>query len=84
MSKISVMIVDDSVLMRKLIGKILEDDPDIEICAKAMNGKFALSKMKSHEPDLIILDLEMPEMDGIAFLKEKHKLNNNISYPPRG
>lgn len=78
MSKISVMIVDDSVLMRKLIGKILEDDPDIEIAAKAMNGKFALSKMKTHEPDLIILDLEMPEMDGITFLKEKHKLSNNI------
>lgn len=78
MTKISVMIVDDSVLMRKLIGKILEEDPDIEIAAKAMNGKFALSKMKTHEPDLIILDLEMPEMDGITFLKEKHKLRNNI------
>lgn len=77
-TKISVMIVDDSVLMRKLIGKILEEDPDIEIAAKAMNGKFALSKMKTHEPDLIILDLEMPEMDGITFLKEKHKLRNNI------
>lgn len=77
-NKISVMIVDDSVLMRKLIGKIIEDDPEIEIAAKAMNGKFALSKMKTHEPDLIILDLEMPEMDGITFLKEKHKLSNNI------
>ncbi len=78
MNKISVMIVDDSVLMRKLIGKILEDDPDIEVEAKAMNGKFALSKMKMHEPDLIILDLEMPEMDGITFLKEKNKLRNKI------
>ncbi|QEN04820.1 chemotaxis response regulator protein-glutamate methylesterase [Thiospirochaeta perfilievii] len=78
MNKISVMVVDDSVLMRKLIGKILEDDLDIEVVAKAMNGKFALSKMKTHEPDIIILDLEMPEMDGITFLKEKHKLNNNI------
>lgn len=77
-TKISVMIVDDSVLMRKLIGKILEEDPDIYVTAKAMNGKFALSKMKTHEPDLIILDLEMPEMDGITFLKEKHKLSNNI------
>lgn len=78
LNKISVMIVDDSVLMRKLIGKILEDDPEIEVAAKAMNGKFALSKMNTHEPDLIILDLEMPEMDGITFLKEKHKLSNNI------
>lgn len=78
MSKISVMVVDDSVLMRKLIGKILEEDAEIEVAAKAMNGKFALTKMKTHEPDLIILDLEMPEMDGITFLKEKHKLNNNI------
>jgi len=77
-NKISVMIVDDSVLMRKLIGKILEEDPEIEIAAKAMNGVFALSKMSTHEPDVIILDLEMPEMDGITFLKEKHKLKNNI------
>lgn len=78
MDKISVMIVDDSVLMRKLIGKILEDDDEIEVAAKAMNGKFALSKMKTHEPDLIILDLEMPEMDGITFLKEKNKLRSKI------
>ena len=78
MNKISVMIVDDSVLMRKLIGKILEDRDDIEVVAKAMNGKFALSKMKMHEPDVIILDLEMPEMDGITFLKEKNKLKNKV------
>jgi len=77
-NKISVMIVDDSVLMRKLIGKILEDRDDIEVVAKAMNGKFALSKMKMHEPDVIILDLEMPEMDGITFLKEKNKLKNKV------
>jgi len=78
MNKISVMIVDDSVLMRKLIGKMLDDDPEIVVEAKAMNGKFALAKMNTHKPDIIILDLEMPEMDGITFLKEKHKLRNNI------
>lgn len=70
---IGVLIVDDSALMRNVIGRIVEKDSELKVVGTAMNGKFALGKMSS-EPDIIILDLEMPEMDGITFLKERKKL----------
>lgn len=78
MNSISVLIVDDSVLMRKLVGKIIEQDDELEIAAKAMNGRFALQKMKTHKPDVIVLDIEMPDMNGIEFLKEKNKMGSDI------
>ena len=71
--KIKVLIVDDSALMRSLISKIIETQDDMTVVGKAMNGVFALQKIPSLKPDIIILDLEMPEMNGIDFLKEKTK-----------
>jgi len=68
---ISVLIVDDSALMRNLVGKIIESTDDLVVAGKAMNGAFALKKLSRINPDVIILDLEMPEMDGIGFLKER-------------
>jgi two-component system chemotaxis response regulator CheB len=70
---ISVLIVDDSALMRNLIGKIVEGDPSLKVAGKAINGRFALDKISSLKPDIVILDLEMPEMDGISFLKERKR-----------
>ncbi|MDR2536922.1 MAG: chemotaxis response regulator protein-glutamate methylesterase [Treponema sp.] len=70
---ISVLIVDDSALMRNLIGKMIETTPGLTIADKAMNGIFALRKIPLVEPDIIVLDLEMPEMNGIEFLKERKK-----------
>lgn len=67
--RIQVMIVDDSALMRNLIGRIVESTPDLEVQNKAMNGRFALQKLERKQPDVIVLDLEMPEMNGIDFLK---------------
>ncbi|MDR3199987.1 MAG: chemotaxis response regulator protein-glutamate methylesterase [Spirochaetales bacterium] len=72
---ISVLIVDDSALMRNLIGRIIEGDPTLRLAGKAMNGRFALDKISSLQPDIVVLDLEMPEMDGISFLKERKRLN---------
>jgi two-component system chemotaxis response regulator CheB len=69
--KISALVVDDSALMRNLISKMLESDPEIAVCATAMNGEFALEKSKKYSPDIIVLDLEMPVMNGIEFLKRK-------------
>jgi two-component system chemotaxis response regulator CheB len=69
----NVLIVDDSALMRNLIGKIIEGDPTLKVAGKAINGRFALEKLPSLKPDIIILDLEMPEMDGISFLKERKR-----------
>ncbi len=66
--KIKVMIVDDSVLVRKYLSKILEE-LGMNIVATASDGKIGLQKMLLYSPDIIILDIEMPEMSGIEFLK---------------
>jgi two-component system chemotaxis response regulator CheB len=71
--EVSVLIVDDSALMRNLIGKMVEATPGMVIADKAMNGRFALDKIPRVNPDVIVLDLEMPEMNGIEFLKERKK-----------
>ncbi|WP_024468188.1 protein-glutamate methylesterase/protein-glutamine glutaminase [Treponema pedis] len=78
MEDIRVLIVDDSALMRNLIGKIVEATPGLKIADKAMNGKFALQKLERAQPDIIVLDLEMPEMNGVEFLRELKKLNIKI------
>ncbi|MDR0561836.1 MAG: chemotaxis-specific protein-glutamate methyltransferase CheB [Spirochaetaceae bacterium] len=75
---IGVLIVDDSALMRNLIGKMVEATPGLVVAEKAMNGIFALRKIPRVNPDVIVLDLEMPEMNGIEFLKERKKLGIKI------
>jgi two-component system chemotaxis response regulator CheB len=76
--EIAVLIVDDSALMRNLIGKMVEATPGLVIADKAMNGRFALDKIPRVNPDVVVLDLEMPEMNGIEFLKERKKLGIEI------
>ena len=76
--EISVLIVDDSALMRNLIGRMIDDTPGLVIADKAMNGIFALQKIPRVQPDIICLDLEMPEMNGIEFLKERKKRGIDI------
>ncbi|MDR2633081.1 MAG: chemotaxis response regulator protein-glutamate methylesterase [Treponema sp.] len=76
--EIGVLIVDDSALMRNLIGKMVESTPGLVVAEKAMNGLFALRKIPRVNPDIIVLDLEMPEMNGIEFLKERKKLGIEI------
>jgi len=76
--KIKVLVVDDSALMRSLIGKIIDSQDDMYVVGKAMNGSFALQKIPVLKPDIIILDIEMPEMNGIEFLREKDKKNIEI------
>lgn len=73
MNRISVLVVDDSALMRNLIRRMLESDSEISVVGTAMNGVFALRKVESLNPDVIVLDLQMPEMDGIGFLEERQK-----------
>jgi two-component system chemotaxis response regulator CheB len=75
--KIRVLIIDDSAIMRRLIAKMLSVHPAIEIVGTALNGRFGLDKMEALKPEVIILDLEMPEMNGIEFLKEKRRRQNN-------
>ncbi|MHC6202456.1 protein-glutamate methylesterase/protein-glutamine glutaminase [Breznakiellaceae bacterium SP9] len=59
--------------MRNLLSKMVEATPGLVVAEKAMNGKFALQKIPRVNPDVIVLDLEMPEMNGIEFLKESKK-----------
>ena len=79
MTPISVLITDDSALMRNLIGRIIENADGLVIAGKAMNGKFALDKIPRLKPDVILLDIEMPEMNGLEFLKERQ--NRGIDIP---
>jgi two-component system chemotaxis response regulator CheB len=68
MAKIRVLVVDDSVVIRRVVSDELAADPDIEVIGSAANGKLALAKLSQLTPDLVILDIEMPEMDGLATL----------------
>jgi two-component system chemotaxis response regulator CheB len=70
---ISVLIVDDSALMRKVLKYIIDQHSDVKVVGIAMNGLFALKKLERLDIDIITLDLEMPEMGGIDFLKERKK-----------
>lgn len=64
-----VLIVDDSSVFRQIISKALEPEPDIEVAATAANGVIALRMVERKSPDVVILDVEMPEMDGIETLR---------------
>jgi len=77
-AKISVLIIDDSALMRNLISRLIERDTNLNVVGTAMNGRFGLIKIPRLNPDVIVLDLEMPEMNGIEFLKELQKSNIKI------
>lgn len=68
--KIRVLIADDSVVFRSMIRAALDGVDDIEVVGVASNGRIALEKIKVLPVDLLILDLEMPELDGIGVLKE--------------
>ena len=63
------LVVDDLSIMRAVIKDIVEFDPRIEVVGEAENGKVGLQMVKELKPDLILLDLEMPEMSGLDMLK---------------
>lgn len=71
----NVLIVDDSVVFRSQIKSALEDIKDIVVIGTAANGKIALEKLEQGGVDVIILDLEMPVMDGMSMLSEMKKRN---------
>src|SRR5258707_15642593 len=73
MSKLRILIVDDSVVVRRVLSSVLSSDPDLEVAGSAPNGRIALSKIPQVNPDLVTLDIEMPELDGLATLPELRK-----------
>lgn len=68
--KIKVMVVDDSAVVRQVVTGLLEADPDFEVIAAVADPVLAIARMKTQWPDVIVLDIEMPRMDGITFLKK--------------
>ena len=70
-----ILVVDDSALMRTIISDMLKSDKGIEVVGIAKNGLIALEKIKELKPDVVVMDLVMPEMDGIQTLKEIMKNN---------
>lgn len=68
--KVKVLVVDDSALVRQTLIAVLESDPEIEVVAGAADPFAAVEKMKTVVPDVITLDIEMPKMDGLTFLKK--------------
>ncbi|MBV8467072.1 MAG: chemotaxis response regulator protein-glutamate methylesterase [Burkholderiales bacterium] len=68
--KIKVLVIDDSAVVRQVMSRLLAQEPDIEVLATASDPIFARNKMQLEWPDVITLDIEMPRMDGITFLRQ--------------
>jgi two-component system, chemotaxis family, protein-glutamate methylesterase/glutaminase len=76
--KIRVLIVDDSVVIRRVLADELGKDPALEIAGTAANGLIALARLTQVNPDIVILDVEMPEMDGLTALKQIRKTHPRL------
>jgi chemotaxis response regulator CheB len=70
MSQKGIMLVDDSATMRLIIRNLLNSDPNLRVVESVENGKKAMEALATTQPDMIVLDLEMPEMDGLEFLRQ--------------
>src|SRR4030095_7858794 len=68
-AQIRALIADDEALARKFIRRMLKDDRDVEIIGECGNGKEAVAMIRKENPDLVFLDVQMPEMDGLAVLE---------------
>jgi two-component system LytT family response regulator len=68
--KIRALIVDDESLAREALLVMLSDDPEIEVIAQCRNGKEAVTVIREHSPDVVFLDIQMPEMDGFQVIEE--------------
>ena len=68
--RIKVLIVDDSAVVRQVVRQTLERDPSIEVIGAVSDPLFAMSRMQAQWPDVVVLDIEMPRMDGLTFLRK--------------
>jgi two-component system, chemotaxis family, protein-glutamate methylesterase/glutaminase len=76
--KTRVLIVDDSVVIRRLLADVLAGDPTLEVAGVAANGHIALAKLPQVNPDVVIMDVEMPEMNGLETLKVLRRDHPNL------
>jgi two-component system chemotaxis response regulator CheB len=73
MARIRILVVDDSVVIRKVLTEVLAQDPGFEVVGSASDGRIALAKIAALQPDLVTLDIEMPVMNGLEALAELRK-----------
>lgn len=74
MTNLRVLVVDDTIVYRKIVSDVLHDLPGVEVVGTANNGKIAISRIVSLKPDLVTLDIEMPEMNGIEVLEHLREM----------
>ena len=72
------MVVDDSVVVRRLVSDILDQDPDLEVVGTAANGRIALAKLDTLRPDVVTMDIEMPELDGVETVRQMRKAGSTL------
>jgi len=73
-----VLIVDDAVVVRKMLCDGIAQDADLEVAGSAANGRIALAKLQALNPDIVVLDVEMPEMDGLETVRELRKMGERV------
>ena len=78
MNRIRVLVIDDAVVVRKIVTDALSADPEIEVVGAAANGKIGLAKFEQLKPDLVTMDVEMPEMDGIETVRQLRKAGSTV------
>lgn len=78
MRKIRVLVVDDSTVVRRLVSEIVSADPAFEIAGTASNGRLALEKLPLLHPDVVTLDIEMPELGGLETLREIRRIEPRL------
>src|SRR5262249_29395256 len=79
MSKIPVLIVDDAVVVRQRVSQAIAAEPDREGAGTAANGRKALDRVAALCPDVVLLDLEMPEMDGLETLSALRQIDPHVA-----
>jgi len=77
-SRIRILVVDDSVVIRRLVSQALEEDPALQVVGSAPNGAIGLARIPQLNPDVITLDIEMPDMDGLEMLRKLRQTYKDV------
>ena len=75
---IKIILADDQTLLRESIGYILDNDDDITVVGMASDGKEAIELCKKEKPDVVLMDIEMPDMNGVCATKRLKEMNQDI------